>query len=171
MRVDTFFESSTSGNLPHLVIDYAEKSIGVKAKFDLQSGSLICSIGGTVVGSDEALLTGDKRSYCLQIGFNKYMKPDYPFYLFKHSCTPNCGINKDLQLVTIKAVKKDEALSWDYSTAMFQRGWRLKCTCGQPGCRNIITDFNLLPVETQEQYNDLHIVMPFISAYINNNNL
>jgi hypothetical protein len=156
MRIDTFYQSETK--FAHLSFDPRE---GVRANFDMQAHSLVCQVKGLFVTRADLLSMGKMKPHCLQVDDDRYIDPEYPFYLFSHSCNPNCGINSQLQLVTIKDVSKGDLLCWDYSTAMFERNWKIKCNCGDRSCRQTIVDFTLLPDELRDRYRQQGIVLPF----------
>ncbi len=167
MRIDTFYNiNDTSGQLPHLLIEQNEHGKAVKARHALAADEVIINIDGPSVTYAETLVRGKNESYYLQVGINAYIKPAFPFYLFNHSCNPNCGINESLQLVTTRNIKPREELCWDYSTSMLERHWTLDCSCGEGCCRKKITDFDLLPATLQKHYLDTGIVLPFIRKYL-----
>ena len=151
---------------PYLTIDDTEHGKAVKAKTDLEAGTKLVDISGPLVSYKDTRVPGDKESYFLQVDLDKYIKPAFPFYLFNHSCAPNCGINEYLQLFCLRDIKAGEELQWDYSTSMLERGWTLDCDCGQPHCRKLITDFDLLPRHLQMKYLDMQIVLPYIRKYL-----
>lgn len=134
---------------------------GIKATKDLPGETVLCKISGALIDYRDTLDMGNKESYALQVGVNKYLRPDYPFFLFNHSCDPNCGI-RDMKIVTLRNIAPLEELKWDYSTSMLERGWEMKCSCGAKNCRGCIRDFDKLPTGTQERYVELGIVMPYI---------
>ena len=150
----------------HFIIDDTPHGKGVIAAHNLPVNTLITGIHGPVVSFKETTQMGNKESYCLQVGMNKYIKPEYPFYFFNHSCNPNCGVRLGKELITIKPIKKGDELCWDYSTSMLERGWELQCSCGEPSCRGIIKDFDLLASSLQNHYTCLKIVMPFIGEQL-----
>lgn len=146
-----------------IVYDTARFGKGIKAKRDLPSSELLLQVTGPIISYQDTLRLKEKESYCLQVGDDRYILPDSPFYIFNHSCDPNCGINQQLQLMTIRPVKMGEPLCWDYSTSMLERGWKLECSCGARMCRKVIDDFDTLQVPLQEYYLDLDIVLPYIA--------
>ena len=165
MRIDTFYTISVAtAGFPHLAIDLNKPS--VKANFDLQAHSFLCNISGPVISSADLMSNGKKRSLSIQLDSDSYIDAEYPFYLFNHSCQPNCGINSDMQLITIRDVSRDEELCWDYSTAIFGKNWKIKCACGKGCCRGNIKDFNFLPEDLQNHYSSLGIVLPFIAEQL-----
>ena len=165
--MDTFYNTDHEpGRLPHLDIQQTEHGKAVKAKHNLAKDTVLVNISGPTMNYWETLAMGKKESYCLQVEKDSYIRPAYPFYLFNHSCNPNCGINASLQLITTRDIVSGEELTWDYSTSMLERGWTLNCSCGDPACRKVIRDFDLLPKQLQQYYLDKGIVLPFIRTYI-----
>src|SRR5215204_514310 len=88
---------------------------------DISEGTPICSVKGRSISFKETLLLGDRESHALQVHLDKYILCEPPFLYSNHSCEPNCGLNSDLELFTLKSIKKGEELFWDYSTSMLER--------------------------------------------------
>lgn len=139
---------------------------GVFAKKDISKGSSIIKIRGRKITFSDSLEFGNRESYCLQVGIDKYIIPDAPFIYCNHSCDPNAGIKNNLDLVAIKPISSGEEVRWDYSTSMLERHWTMHCRCGSPICRQLINDFDLLPRHIQQLYLNLDIVLPFIMNYV-----
>lgn len=140
---------------------------GIFTTADLPKNSVLFKVIGTPINFDQTLELGADECYSLQVGFDKYIIPDHPFHLSNHSCVPNCGINAQMEFITLREIQKNEELFWDYSTSMLERHWIMKCECGHTGCRKIIKDFDLLPVPVQNKYLQMGIVLPFIVEYLN----
>lgn len=140
---------------------------GIFATRNISQGSIIVAIKGQKLNFSDSLDLGDRESYCLQVGLDKYIIPEPPFLYSNHSCDPNSGINIKLELFALRSIEEDEELLWDYSSSMLERHWTMHCHCGSPSCRQVITDFDLLPVDTQERYRRLGIVLPFIIHHLN----
>lgn len=136
---------------------------GLFALQDIPPDVAVCPVQGEYISFKETLLLGDKESHALQVGIDKYILCQPPFLYSNHSCEPNCGLNANLELVTLKPIIKGEEIFWDYSTSLLERHWTMDCSCGTDSCRTIITDFDLLPFPLQEQYIKLKIVLPFIT--------
>jgi SET domain-containing protein len=139
---------------------------GLFATQQIPANTLICSVTGSIINFKETLLLGSKESHCLQIEKDKYILCNPPFLYSNHSCDPNCAINSKLQLYTIKDIEANKELLWDYSTSMLERHWTMQCFCGADNCRNIITDFDLLPQELQYEYLKRNLVLPFIYQHL-----
>ena len=140
---------------------------GIFATRPISQGSIIIAIKGERINFTGSLDLGNREPYCLQVGMDKYIIPESPFLYSNHSCDPNSGINSKLELFALRPIAEGEELLWDYSSSMLERHWTMRCHCGSPGCRQVITDFDLLPGDTQELYIRLGIVLPFIVHYLN----
>lgn len=135
---------------------------GLFASQNIPAGVSLCSINGKHISFKETLLLGERESHSIQIGNDEYILCEPLFLYSNHSCNPNCAINSNLELFTLKDINTGEELFWDYSTSMLERHWTMNCFCGSKNCRRLITDFDLLPLELQEDYLRINIVLPFI---------
>ncbi len=135
---------------------------GIFAANDFSPGTLLMRVTGSPMTFEETVALGDKESHSMQIGLHDYILVQPPFLYSNHSCHPNCGINEELELITIRPVSKGEELTWDYSTSMLERHWTMKCNCGAKRCRGIVEDFDRIPAFIQREYIEQKIVFPFI---------
>jgi hypothetical protein len=135
---------------------------GIFTTVDLPKKSVLFKISGKPLTFEDTLQMSNDECYTLQIGINKYLLPNHPFHLSNHSCVPNCGINRKMEFITLCDIKAGEELCWDYSTSMLEKHWIMQCDCGNQECRHVIRDFDLLPVNIQERYIQMKIVLPFI---------
>jgi uncharacterized protein len=139
---------------------------GLFATRHIDPGTVLCDIRGRELSFQETITLKEKESHTLQIDFDKYIMCEAPFLYSNHSCNPNCAVNHNLEFITLKEIRAGEELFWDYSTSMLERHWTMKCACGENNCRNIVSDFDLLPKYLQEKYMQLNIVLPFIVHFI-----
>jgi hypothetical protein len=89
--------------------------------------------------------------------------------LINHSCEPNTGLRfngKGILLVALHDIDVGEEITWDYSTTMFENGWKMRCDCRAVTCRKIIGDFTLLAPELQQRYRELNIIPQYIRDYM-----
>lgn len=102
----------------------------------------------------------------IQISTDTYLGPSHSYDDYvNHSCNPNCGIHiqgEKMTLIAIQAIKKNEEITWDYSTTIDEDDWEMDCRCGAPQCRKKIRDFKHLPTPTKKRYIALQIIPPFI---------
>jgi len=68
-----------------------------------------------------------------------------------HSCDPNAGIVRDVFLVAMRDIKKDEEVTFDYPVVTVD-DWQMECRCGSPHCRKIIGNYAGLPDEIRKKY-------------------
>jgi hypothetical protein len=139
---------------------------GLFAKKNIPAFSLLCNISGKSLNFKDTLSLKQKESHALQIGVDQYILCPSPFLYSNHSCEPNCGVNQNLQFITIKNIVAGEELLWDYSTSMLERHWTMTCLCNTASCRKTVTDFDRIPHHVQQHYLRLNVVLPFIPAQI-----
>ena len=139
---------------------------GLFAVKKIPAHSVTCKATGIRLKFNETLRLAERESHCLQIGADQYIYCQPPFLYSNHSCEPNCGVNADLELFTLREILPGEELLWDYSTSMFERHWTMRCHCGCKECRHVITDFDLLPLHLQKKYLRMNIVFPFIKEVL-----
>ena len=138
-------------------------SLGVFAGERIPTGKYIL----TFLDSGPMLTRGraKKRSieeFCLQAGIGKYiLVRANPHRNINHSCRPNTGIRKNVDLWSIRGIEKGEELTFDYSTTMNEDDMEMVCHCGEECCRGLILDFKYLDPELQAHYDELGIVGDF----------
>ena len=132
------------------------------AKRPIRKGELILTFTGSVISFKETTTRGELECMSLQFGHDQYIDTDAPGRFANHSCEPNVGITGQLDMVAIADIDTGEELLFDYSTTMDEDHYQMECLCGKPSCRNVVTDFKLLPKVTREKYLDLNIVSDFI---------
>lgn len=154
-----------------VIVNESKHGKGIFTTIALPKNTVLFKITGSLVTFSETLNMGDDQCYCLQIGLEDFIIPDYPFLLSNHSCDPNCGISQNMEFITIKDIKKDTELVWDYSTSMLERSWTMKCNCGSSNCRKIIGDFDLLTTSVKEMYLSEKIVLAYIIKHFSFDNL
>lgn len=61
-------------------------------------------------------------------------------WFFNHCCDGNVGYDPNGNFITIKNIKKDSELCYDYGLAgSFDPNFEFNCSCGGKNCRKIIT--------------------------------
>lgn len=92
------------------------------------------------------------------LGKDLWIDPTLPIVSMNHSCDPNLGTKGTVTFVALRDIKKDEELTFDYSTS--EDGlWTIKCKCGSKNCRKIIRGIKYLPLEVYKKY------LPYIPRY------
>jgi hypothetical protein len=157
-----------SDKYPIVNIGISKFGKGLFAEKTISKGSLITNITGSPMRFDEALLLGEKESYPFQVGLTDYIAPNLDAFwqYINHSCDPNCGVNENLEVITIKKINAGEELFYDYSTTMLEKHWTMPCQCNSKKCRHNIRDFDTLLPATQQYYLKLGVVQQFIKTYL-----
>ena len=150
-----------------LYIRETDKGRSVFAAKDLFKGDLIVRFKGKRCSKANYVeCHNPDNNHYLQIDSDTYMGPsgDVDDYI-NHSCNPNSGIvyeKRGIFLKAIRDIKRDEEITFDYSTTMDEDLWEMKCLCEAEGCRGTVRDFKHLPEHVKKRYIDLGIVPPFI---------
>ncbi len=117
---------------------------GVFATARLRPGELILTFTGPRLHRSEI----HPDLYHLQVSEEWYLGPsggldDH----VNHSCTPNSGFARGLDLVALRDIQPGEEITWDYSTAIDEDDFSgFPCACGTTACRGIVASFrNLAP--------------------------
>lgn len=98
----------------------------------------------------------------LEVNDDEYLDLDETSRTFNHSCSPNAYVRGKSELVAIRDIKKEEEITYDYSTTMNdneekivnagRKLWTCKCNCGSKNCRGIIDQFKTLPTAVRKFY-------------------
>jgi hypothetical protein len=150
-----------------LILGESKLGKAVFANKDFKKGEDIIDFKGQLMKRKELpeIVNPEDDRY-IQVGKDKYLGPSGDFDdFFNHSCDPNSGIKiigDRVVLFAIKKIKKDEEITWDYSTTMDEDEWEMDCMCKCKNCRKRIRDFKYLPKEIQQKYIRLEIVPEYI---------
>jgi len=120
--------------------------VGLVAKRDIVEGEVLVVELGPVVNRAfiEIIesVTGYECNLC--IGWDAYilhapLHEDHQGGYINHSCEPNVGLLADGVWCAMCDIKKGEEVTCDYGTFETRPGWTMKCACGVPSCRKLIT--------------------------------
>lgn len=78
-------------------------------------------------------------------GKNIWINPVSFGVFINHSCSPNTGLRKKINVIAIKNIKAGEEITFDYSLSEADIFWNFKCNCGSKNCRKIIRSIQFLP--------------------------
>jgi len=150
-----------------LIVKNTKNGRGVFANRDFKKGEIIFEFHGNFCTYEELPTPyNEVEDHYVQIGENLYMGPSGDIDdFFNHSCDPNSGLkinDKKVFLIAIKDIKKDNEITYDYSTTMDEDDWEMDCNCGSKNCRGRIRDFKYLPPDIQKKYLDLGIIPEYI---------
>ena len=136
---------------------------GIFAFRDIKKEEIISRFKGPI----KFKINRNKRDALLHpdwVGITKdhWMDPERPQKFFNHSCNPNASIKGRIFIESIKNIRKDEEITFDYSTIEGDLRWEMKCKCKEKNCRKIIKSIQFLPKRQIIKY------MPYIPAYFKN---
>ena len=136
---------------------------GVFALRDIKKGELIMKFKGKIISGNELdQITKAGRNTLvdpLHISEKKFMFILEPYVLVNHSCNPNAGLKRNVNLITLRNIKKGKEIFYDYSSVWWE-GFR--CKCGELNCRKYVSTFHSIPKKIQKRYIKLGIVPKFI---------
>jgi hypothetical protein len=91
---------------------------------------------------DHAIQFGPGISRDSALGLGRYAN---------HSCSPNCGIKDNFNIVAMVDLPADTEIKWDYAMTE-NNDWFMTCYCGSPRCRKSVTGYRNLPPEIRAEY-------------------
>jgi SET domain-containing protein len=160
----------------NLTVKKCNNGLGLFAKKNFKRGEIILEFIGKIVHRseidkvknektkkliDDYSIQIDKDIFLLGTGQDKKIYDDF----INHSCDPNAYVfingNKVL-LIALKNIKKNEEITYDYSTTMYNDSWSIKCHCGSKKCRGYIKEFKYLPSKIKMKYYHLGILPSYI---------
>ena len=138
-----------------------ESPIQGKGLFAVQSiaaGEIVAVKGGHILTRQEwSTLEPKLGSAEVQIADDLFIAPidgdhrDGSMLYSNHSCDPNIAIQGQITFVAMRDIEKGEELTHDWATTD-DGDYRMKCNCGSPGCRGIITGKDWMKAELQRKY-------------------
>lgn len=132
---------------------------GIFAARDIKKGEIVFVMKGKVI---RAHMKTKKEAIDNpnMIGIDKdtWIDPKIPGSHINHSCNPNLGTRGRYWFVSLRSVKKEEEMTFDYSISEDSL-WEMKCNCGAKNCRKIIRGIRYLPVSSFMRY------LPYIPKY------
>lgn len=139
--------------------------IGLFAKRNIFKDEEIIQATGPIVNDNAAmtLYWSYGIDILIQVGINYYVLPNNESRFMNHSCEPNVGFKKAGVFVAMTDIKKNDALTFDYSMCEIDDVWTMECQCKTTSCRKTITGLdifnkNLNLVEKYKGY-----IPPFVS--------
>jgi len=129
-----------------------DKGRGVYAARDIRKNEVILEFNGPYVKIESlAGIPREVQDHLFNIGLNEYLIVREPGAYTNHSCDPNAGIVRDVLLVAMRDIERDEEITFDYSM-ITSDDWTMECRCGSPSCRKIIGNYKDLPDELKTKY-------------------
>jgi uncharacterized protein len=134
--------------------------LGCFATRRIEAGERICTFEGTLHSRAASLAlieSGQTRTGAdpLELGLDLYMQVVEPYLYFNHSCEPNAGFAGRCDLVALRAIAPDEAITCDYATNTSVYNayvMPFECACGAPTCRRRIGNLGTVPLDRLRTY-------------------
>ena len=133
---------------------------GMIASRDIPKGGFVVFIQGPM----RHLLVKNKRQslgHPNWIGISKHtwIDPKPPCKYLNHSCNPTAGVRGRIKIYALRAIKKGEEVTVDYSIIEPNLLWEMRCNCGAKNCRKIIRSIQSLPRAVYTSYT------PYVPTY------
>jgi len=130
---------------------------GIFVSRDIKKGGRIMTLVGKEVKHLIVSPTVAKRISVniMGVGKNKWIDPQKrEWVFFNHSCNPNTAIKNQIQVTALRNIKKDEEITFDYSTTEADIFWSMKCYCKEKNCRKTIKSIKFLPSNVFKKYSE-----------------
>lgn len=106
-----------------------------------------------------------------ELGGGEYLILDKTSLAANHSCDPNAGFHGERELFALRAIKRGEEITYDYSTVVGENApgesdWLMPCACGAKRCRRIIGNWQSLPSSRLNFYKKASAVPDFVLPQI-----
>lgn len=119
---------------------------------DLSVGTVVEKFEGEIVSYEEVPEEEICYTICIgESGEDKWLLYNTAARYANHSCEPNCFVNDELEIITIKKVKKGEELTYSYNTYIeedenpedyfWDSRWNFECKCGSKKCQKLIKGY------------------------------
>lgn len=150
-----------------LAIRPARNGLGVFSLRNIRTGKPIAAIAGKKIHW-RRLLKMPKRviDNTYRFGPETYLVSDGFAEYVNHSCAPNSRLAKisgKLWLVARRDIREGEEVTFDYSTQIGADDiWKMRCNCGEAGCRGTIRALSEIPEEQFRRYRDEDSVPAYI---------
>lgn len=152
----------------YLTIKPSKNGDGIFTSVQIPAKTAIIEPLGTIVTYKN--LPDKNDNSILQIGTNYYMLktghlvPDH----INHSCSPNCYfyiVGNRAILYSLFMIPANYELTFDYSTTSTEdkNSWQMTCNCGSFKCRKVISGYQYLDPNLQEEYKKQNILPLYIT--------
>ncbi|MEI8175052.1 MAG: SET domain-containing protein-lysine N-methyltransferase [bacterium] len=128
---------------------------GLFALRDLKRGEVVFFVKGKKINF---FITDNKKAKVagmnwVGVGKNEWLDPEKEYSVFfNHSCNPSTAIKGKVTVVALHNIKKDEEITFDYSTTEGDIFWSMRCNCGEKNCRKVIKSIQFLPSSIFRRY-------------------
>lgn len=151
---------------PKLIIRKNRFGKGIFAKKELKKNETLFVMSGYILTSKDDNKIGKKAAeYEIDISpdfsfgiLEESQKDLLPHFYLNHSCNPNAGLKDQIFIVSMRRIKKNEEIVYDYATVSHRNRknknhFRMKCSCNSKDCRGIVTENDWRLPKLQKKYN------------------
>lgn len=141
--------------------------LGTFTTIDIPSGKVIMEVGGDTFPKEIAAHSPQFDDF-LQISHDLFKGVSGSVDdALNHSCDPNCYlkiVGNRVLLCALYLIKAGSELTIDYSCSSTDTidEWHMKCLCGNVKCRKIISGYQYLNKELQEEYKSKDMIPMFL---------
>ena len=107
---------------------------------DLPADTCVAKFEGPLV--PEAEVPPDEVCHALWLSDDAWLIPHSSARFANHSCQPNCRVNDDLEMFTLRPVSAGAELTFSYNTVYpgeipppWDDRWSFQCQCGAANCQ------------------------------------
>jgi len=130
---------------------------GLFAKQAIKMGEIVVVKGGYILSRAQRDQIGKKLGPSeiqikeeLFIGPTRRREREGGMMHLNHSCEPNLGLQGQVVYVALRDIEIDEELTFDYAMSD-DEFYEMKCRCGAPTCRGMITGLDWRKPEISEE--------------------
>jgi uncharacterized protein len=133
---------------------------GLFARAAIPAGTVVSRLGGRLVSEAELrrLIEDPDTGYVDTIMVSEtehlVLPPRRPNGYSNHSCDPNLWWVGPYELATRHAIAAGDEVTNDYATSTGDPAFEMRCGCGTPLCRRLVTGADWQRADLQERYGD-----------------
>lgn len=119
----------------------------------LPKGKTVLKFTGSIV--DGPMVPDSMQRFVVRVDLERYLVPDGIAMFANHSCEPNCRINDDFWIETVRPIDPEEEITISYDCVSpadykifgfsWDPRWSFKCGCGSKNCVGQIDGYRLIP--------------------------
>src|SRR6516162_8752963 len=132
---------------------------GLFAREAIAADEVVVVKGGYILTKDQRNRVGQELGPSeIQVTDDLFIGPTSPdereggMMHLNHSCEPNLGLQGQIVYVALRDIAIDEELTFDYAMNDDDPDEIMKCECGAPSCRGVVTGADWKNPEIQRKY-------------------
>lgn len=132
-------------------VDQNHFGLCLRAKTDLPAGAVVATADFEPTDHPFVANSSDESyKYVAVMAVTKGWQPIYgrvrgKWAFCNHSCEPNCTLDANWQVITLRAVTANEELTTPYDffvpSLPWQESWSFECLCQAPTCKKFINKY------------------------------